>query len=504
MKIFNFLRNMIILSLILSGSCQGKNKTEKKQIRSAAVAGTFYPGKESILIHQMETFFKPFKEQKTIDDAAAVIVPHAGYVFSGSVAASAFAMINPEREYNHIFIIGPSHYVAMNGASINNEYEFYKTPLGKVKVDTDLCDKLINEYPFFSCRHDAHDREHCLEIQLPFIQYHFTHESSIVPIIIGTQSDEIIRKIAIALKPYFNSENLFVISSDFSHYPTYEGAEEADKRTGNAIEKGSPNEFIETLQKNMNSNISGLVTSACGQSAILTLLYLSSDVKNISIKHLMYRNSGDSEYGEKDRVVGYHSFLFTRNSLVTEKKTFSLTDNEKSELLKIARESIIRKLRGEMFPDSSLYNLTKAIKMSCGAFVTLNENGRLRGCIGRFVVHQPLYEVVREMAVAAAFEDPRFPDVQENELDNINIEISVLTPLRKINNIDDFSLGKQGIYIKQGMHSGTFLPQVAKETGWSKEEFLGHCSRDKAGLSWDGWKNAELYTYEAIVFSEPK
>ena len=492
------------MSLILSGLCQGKGKPENKQVRPAAVAGTFYPGEESTLINQLSTFFKPFSEQKTVDNAAAVIVPHAGYVFSGSVASSAFARINPEKKYEHIFLIGPSHYVAMNGASVNNEYGFYQTPLGNVKVDTELCAKLIKDYSFFSCRHDAHQREHCLEIQLPFIQYYFKHEASIVPIIIGTQSDYIIRKIANALKPYFNDKNLFVISSDFSHYPTYKGAEKADKKTGDAIETLSPEKFTESLKQNADAEIPGLVTSACGQSAILTFMYLSSSAKNITAHHIMYRNSGDSEYGEKDRVVGYHSFLFTRNKTATEKMTFYLSDNEKNELLKIARESILSKLENKKMPDSSKYNLTKTLKMICGAFVTLNKNGRLRGCIGCFVTHQPLYEIVREMAQSAAFQDPRFPDVEKNEMKSINIEISVLSPLKKINSIDEFSLGKQGIYIKQGIRSGTFLPQVAKETGWSKEEFLGHCSRDKAGLSWDGWKKAELFTYEAIVFSEPK
>ena len=504
MKTFKFLKNMILLSLILSGSCHGKGKPENKQIRPSAVAGTFYPGEEATLIHQLETFFKPFRKQKTVDNAAAVIVPHAGYVFSGSIAASAFAGINPERKYNHIFIIGPSHYVAMDGASVNNEFGYYQTPLGRVKVDTELCDKLIKDYPFFFCRHEAHNREHCLEIQLPFIQYHFKYETSIVPIIIGTQSAEVIRKIANALKPYFNSENLFVISSDFSHYPTYEGAEKSDKKTGDAIETLSPDNFIEALRQNSDAEISGLVTSACGQSAILTLLYLTSDAKNISVNHIMYRNSGDSEYGEKDRVVGYHSFLFTRNQSVKGNMTFSLSDNEKNELLKIARETILSKLKNKELPDSLSYNLTTTLRMPCGAFVTLNENGRLRGCIGRFIVHQPLYEIVREMALSAAFQDPRFPEVEEHEMKNINIEISVLSPLKKIKNVEEFSLGEQGIYIKKGMRSGTFLPQVAKETGWSKEEFLGHCSRDKAGLSWDGWKEAELFTYEAIVFSEPK
>jgi len=488
--------------LILSDSCQGKDEPENKETRPAAVAGTFYPKEEYALTKQLKDFFKPVREQKVLYNVAAVIVPHAGYVFSGGVAASAFAMINPKNKYDHIFLIGPSHYVTISGASINNEYNFYQTPLGRIKVDTELCTKLIKDYTFFSCCHDAHQKEHCLEIQLPTIQYHFAHETSIVPIIIGTQSVSIIRKIANALKPYFNEKNLFVISSDFSHYPTYDGAEKSDKKTGDAIETGSPNEFLQALLQNSNAGISGLVTSACGQSAILTLLYLSSDSKNISIKHIMYRNSGDSICGGKDSVVGYHSYIFTRNQSIPKKMTFSLSENEKHELLKIARESIISKLDNKEYPYNSSYILTETLSMPCGAFVTLNKDLKLRGCIGLFVVQEPLYKIVREMAVSSAFEDPRFPKVEESEMESIKIEISVLSPLKKIDNINKFILGKQGIYIKKGMQSGTYLPQVAKETGWTKEEILNHCSHDKAGLSWDGWKNAELYTYEAIVFSE--
>lgn len=490
--------------LILSGSCNGGGKPENKQIRPAAVAGSFYPREKATLTNQLKTFFKVFRKQKVLDDVAAIIVPHAGYVFSGEVAASAFATINPDKEYEHIFIIGPSHYIAMDGASLNNEYGFYNTPIGNVRVDTELCDELIKDYSCFSHHHEAHDREHCLEIQLPFIQYHLNHEAKIVPIVIGTQSEDRISEISDALKPYFNEKNLFIISSDFSHYPTYEGAKTSDARTESAIETGSPDNFLWAIKKNSYAGIPGLVTSACGESAILTLLYLCSHVKNISIKHLMYENSGDSIYGKKDSVVGYHSFLFTRNNSDLEKNKFSLSDNEKKVLLKIARDSIVFKLKNNVLPSSSSYNLTKTLEMPCGAFVSLNKKGKLRGCIGRFAVRQPLYEIVREMALAAAFEDPRFQMVKEDEIESINIEISVLSPLKRINSIDEFSLGKQGIYMKKGLLSGTFLPQVAKETGWTKEEFLGHCSRDKAGLSWDGWRYAELYTYEAIIFNDEK
>ena len=141
-----------------------------------------------------------------------------------------------------------------------------------------------------------------------------------------------------------------------------------------------------------------------------------------------------------------------------------------------------------------------ALNERCGAFVSLHQDGRLRGCIGHFGEDTRLADIVAEMARAAAFEDPRFPRLRPEELGYTDIEISVLTPMRRIHSIDEFQLHRHGIYIRKGRRAGTFLPQVADEVDWTKEEFLGHCSRDKAGLGWDGWRDAELYVYEAIVF----
>jgi AmmeMemoRadiSam system protein A len=181
---------------------------------------------------------------------------------------------------------------------------------------------------------------------------------------------------------------------------------------------------------------------------------------------------------------------------------FSLSGDDKKVLLKIARESIGYWLqyRGAMPIDSATFSVS--VKTSCGAFVTLHKKDRLRGCIGRFTANEPLYKIVQEMAISAAFNDYRFEPVEQHEMNEIEIEISVLTPLKRIHSIDEFELGKHGIYIKNGFNSGTFLPQVAHDTGWSKDEFLGHCARDKAGIGWYGWKDAELYTYEALVFAE--
>ena len=473
-----------------------------ESIRPMAASGLFYPDDKDSLVNMLSGYYQPFESSTIRDDVAAVIVPHAGYVFSGVVAASAFAQVHPDKKYDHIFLIGPSHHVYMDGASVNDQYEYCETPLGKMKVDTALCRQLIKDHPCFSCNPEAHSDEHCLEVQLPFLQYRLQMMAPVVPIVIGTQSVSVIRQVAESLKPYFNDNNLFVISSDFSHYPSYQDAQEIDECTCEALISGSPEKFLEAIHCNMAKHIPNLSTSACGQSAILTLLYMISKRTDIRINHMMYRNSGDSDYGDYLRVVGYHAFTFTRVHGIYADTTFALTCHEKETLLRIARKAIKNRLSHSSLPVCNETGLTSTLRMPCGAFVTLNDGGRLRGCIGRFGDNKPLYQVVEEMAQAAAFDDPRFYPLQSTELRSIHIEISVLSPLRKIGSPDEFVLGKQGIYISKDGRSGTFLPQVAEETNWNKEEFLGHCAHDKAGLSWNEWKEADLYTYEAFVFKE--
>ena len=171
-------------------------------------------------------------------------------------------------------------------------------------------------------------------------------------------------------------------------------------------------------------------------------------------------------------------------------------------MLKISREAIANYLDKGKTPKIEEDFIPASLKQRSGVFVTLRKKGELRGCIGRFVSDSPLYELLIEMSVASATQDSRFLPVSGKELNSVDIEISVLTPLHKITSISEIVPGKHGIYIKKGKSSGTFLPKVAIETGWNLEELLGHCARDKAGLGWDGWKDAELYTYEAIVFEE--
>ena len=498
---------LILTTIMMMNSCKGQTATPV--VRPATQAGRFYEGNPQLLSHEIDSLLARHANDQKFDSVAALIVPHAGYYFSGNVAASAYAQLNPKKPYKRIFLLGPSHHEWLNGASVNGEVDYYATPLGNVPVDREVARQLIEADSVFSYQPKAHDREHCLEVQLPFLQrlYSGDYKSPqtvppIVPIIISTNDFSKLKRMAEVLKPWLTDENLFVISSDFSHYPSYEDAQKVDALTGKAIESGDVEQLIATIEANERSGIRNLATSACGEFPIITLMLMLDS--QYQIKHIMYQNSGDIDNYDHSRVVGYHAFAILRG----EEKGFSLSDDDKRTLKQIAYESIKDSLDGKpnlkfrsALPLGSSKNVKSfMLKQKCGAFVSLHKQGRLRGCIGHFGEDTPLHEIVAEMARAAAFEDPRFMPVTRDELDDLDIEISVLTPMRRIQSLDEFQLHRHGIYIRKGYRSGTFLPQVADEANWTKEEFVGHCSQDKAGLGWDGWRDAELYVYEAIVF----
>jgi hypothetical protein len=350
---------------------------------------------------------------------------------------------------------------------------------------------------------DAHWFEHSLEVQVPFLQYFMKKDFKIVPVLIGSYTNEISEKLAKALRPYFNSDNLFVISTDFSHYPRYSDAKKADKNTADAIVSNSPEKFLKAIKANDEAGYSGLVTSCCGWTSVLTLLNITKNMA-VTYKDIQYMNSGDTEVGDTGRVVGYHAIAVSGKIISEVKKYigFTLTTADKKKLLEIARKTVEEYVKNKKIYTIDTAGFSDNLKKKCGAFVTLTKNSQLRGCIGQFSPDDPLYQVVQNMAISSSTNDYRFNPVSSSELSQISIEISVLTPLKKIKSVDEIELGKHGIYITKGGASGTFLPQVANETGWTKEDFLGHCAQDKAGIGWNGWKDADIYTYEAIVFSE--
>ena len=491
--------NIVVLVFL----CASAFSQETLQNRKPYAAGRFYTDNPDELKTQLQQFFSQAIRQRSEKNPLAIVVPHAGYVFSGGVAASAYNQIDPGSKFERIFIIGSSHTSSFPGASVycNGHFE---TPVGIVKVDLELAKKLVKENDLLINYPEAHQFEHSIEVQLPFLQRHLQTDFKIVPILIGSSTVETAKKLAAILKPYFNEKNLFVISSDFSHYPDYEDSRLADQTTANAIKTNKASNLIAALRDNENKEIPGLVTSLCGWSSVLTLLYMTEQLPDLKVDLIQYKNSGDSSYGDKQRVVGYWAISFSQPESDNQTTEFSLSAADKKNLLKLARETISDYIRKGTIPEVDPTKLSTALRTYCGAFVTLNKNQNLRGCIGHFEANLPLWKVVQQMAIAAATQDHRFNEVQTNEISQLKIEISVLTPLKKIKSADEFTLGKQGIYIKKGYSTGTFLPQVATQTGWSKEEFLGHCAHDKAGLGWEEWKTAELYTYEALVFGEEK
>ena len=470
---------------------------DTNRVRKPAVAGSFYPSSAKEILSMTQGWLHPVDAQVA---PQAVIVPHAGYVFSGEVAASAFNRIPKRHPYKRIFLLGPSHRVGFSGASVDTMYAYAETPLGRVAIDIETGKELLKTASF-TCRNDAHDREHCLEVQLPFLQMMYEEVPPIVPIVIGTQRLEILEDIADSLEPYFNEENLFVISSDFSHYPSYKDAQASDLYLANAIEQGGLEEFLNALRYIRKMDFIGQDTAACGACAIAVLLSMmdTQGRNQFDVDHVMYRNSGDSPYGDKDRVVGYNSIVITRNQKADE-HLFHFSDDEKRGMIAAARSAIYSALRMDYDGDITPVGILK--EKGYGVFVTLHLNGRLRGCIGRFTSSDSLYETIQDMARSAAFSDPRFPSLSRSEAPRIDIEVSVLSPLKRISSVDEFKLGRDGIYMIKGSRHGTFLPQVATETGWSTEEFLGHCAQDKAGIGYYGWKDAELYTYQTEIVNE--
>lgn len=274
-----------------------------KSTRNPVVAGSFYPANSEELKSDVLNYFE--NAIPRIKDATVVISPHAGYMFSGQVAANAINQLNPNKKYENIFVIGASHHVHLKGASIFGLGN-YRIPGATIKVNKELAKDLITKNIFFEYCRNAHNQEHSLEVQLPFLHFHLKKEFQIIPIVIGTSNIDVIKQIADALKPYFNEKNAFVISSDFSHYPRYEDANNIDKTTASAFIENKPEKFVKTINQNSTKKIENLATSACGWTAMLSLLYLTEN-ENFEYKIIDYKNSGDAKFGSKDRVVGYYA-----------------------------------------------------------------------------------------------------------------------------------------------------------------------------------------------------
>jgi MEMO1 family protein len=490
-----------------SGSTPGDDSS----VKQSEFAGQFYPADSVKLFNALTIFFKnavtPPKSKPK-----ALIVPHAGYIYSGQIAADAY---NAARnfKYDIIVILGTNHTTAgFDKVSIFNE-DAIRTPLGKAIFDKGITTQLLKEDPDVSYNAAVNKKEHSIEVQIPFIQYAFPG-ARIVPVIVASPDLDMCRRLGKTLASILRGKNaLIVASSDLSHYTDFKNAQMVDEKTLRTIAAMDQQKISVYMRDELYQSIPALVTCACGEGAILTAVTAAKELGAEDCSLISYANSGHTVIGELERVVGYGAAAFfneakTNNanydSLFSQNKATAFTldnisDNDKIQLLKIARETIRDYLLSGITP--LVRNLNPALRTNRGVFVTLKKNGELRGCIGRMSEEWPLYKVTGSMAIEAAFNDNRFSPLTIKELDQINIEISALTPFKQIAGADDITLGKDGVIIKKNGRQAVFLPQVATETGWDKIQFLDQLCR-KAGLNSGDWKDAALYTFQAEVFNE--
>jgi AmmeMemoRadiSam system protein B/AmmeMemoRadiSam system protein A len=478
----------------------------KKIVLRSSIAGTWYPADANALNKQIEGLFQK-AQVKPRSDVIALILPHAGYQYSGQTAAMAIKSIG--KEYKRIVIIGPSHRVPMEDILSVPRATHYQTPLGEIELDTEFISKLL-KYPMFQNVSDAQEYEHSVQIQVPLLQ-HIQKKFKLVPIVAGSCSQDAIIRAGSILKTLVDEGTLVVASSDFTHYgPNYayvpfrenipEQIKKLDMGAYEYIAKLDGKGFLEYRQK------SG--ATICGYVPIAILLSMLG--QGVKAELINYATSGEL-MGDFTNSVSYLGIVFCGAWQKTpanepQANRAELTDKDKKELLVLARKSILYALANRRVPEASELGVTVSDAMSVprAAFVTLKKNSQLRGCIGDVLPQRPLFKSVILNAINAGFNDRRFPPVTAAECNDIKIEISALTTPSPIPSLDKIRIGIDGVVLNKDGRSALFLPQVAPEQGWGVNEMLSNLSL-KAGLPVDGWKEgASFLVFQAVVFGEEK
>jgi AmmeMemoRadiSam system protein B/AmmeMemoRadiSam system protein A len=469
--------------IILLSFCLCVSSAWSQGTRKAVRAGQFYEKKAEILSQQIDRLLENAKTRPSPDgEILTLIAPHAGYVYSGQVAAHAYCLIKG-KDYKSVVIIAPSHFHGFKGCSIYPRGG-YETPLGIAEIDESLAAE-ISKASGFKHIPKAHQMEHSVEVQIPFIQKTLP-QAKIVPIVMGYPTKKTITRLADALIEVLPGKNaMIIVSTDMSHFFPKKKANEADSKTISLIQSLDTNSLIKKLEGGENI--------MCGGGPVVSSLLYAQKRGEAKVEILHYADS--SQLAGESQVVGYlAAAVYSKNPT----PNFSLSPEEKNELLRLARSAINQFIRERKIVDYSTENLNFLSKK--GAFVTLRKREFLRGCIGFIEPVLPLYQAVIQTSVYAACRDQRFPPVSEEELDDLEIEISVLSPLEKISDPSLIKVGKHGLVISKGNKKGLLLPQVPVENNWSRETFLKQACL-KAGLPPNTWRSdAEIYVFEAIIF----
>ena len=446
----------------------------------------------------------------------ALVAPHAGYRYSGPTAGFTYRAAQQAiaaRNVTRVVVLGPSHRVRVRGIALPAATHF-ETPLGKVPLDTELLAALA-AHPLFAVNPAAHAREHSVEIQVPFLQRIMAgREWRLVPLVVGQLDEADVRAAAAALREHITPNTLVVASSDFTHHGPNYGYEPFSGDLAPQIRELD----MGAWQRIAARDVSGMFAyerktgaTICGFLPIAVVVALLPEDTKATLLH--YDTSGRivSDFANS---VSYVAAAFNSpagapappGATGPAAAAHPLTSAEKQTLLRLARDTVEAWVRDgrKVDPTSGAYALSPRLREDSGAFVTLNKHGRLRGCIGDILPRRALYQVVRDRAIDAAAHDRRFRPVTPAELEDIEIEVSVLTPPAPVASWQDIVIGRDGVLLQKGRHGAVYLPQVAPEQGWDVPQTLNHLAR-KAGLPTNGWREGTTFqTFEAIVFEEPR
>lgn len=498
MKKIMYFALLVVCAILLARLFgHGSFADEKLAVRQPAVAGQFYPEQPVELRRMVEQFLAEATEPQLQGEVVALVAPHAGYIYSGKVAAYSYALLKG-RKFDRVVVIAPSHFESFPFNSVFSG-DAYVTPLGKVPVDKEFASQLAKMNPLIQLSSRGHaptqqQGEHALEVQLPFLQCTIG-DFKLVPIVMGDQTYEIERALGVALAKMVKGTNtLIVASSDLSHYHPYEEASTIDHKTLKAIEEW---DYL-----SMSQNFARRVWEACGGGPIVATMIAAERMGATQAKLLKYANTGDVT-GDHSRVVGYGAVALLRSEKHSaEAEPFSLSQKEKDSLIALAKKSVETAVRERKLYEPSSSDFP-TLQQERGVFVTLTEKGNLRGCIGLIAAEKPLYLAVRDAATSAALEDPRFAPVTVAELPALEYEISVLTPFRRVYEVKDVQVGRDGLLMIQGRYEGLLLPQVPGEFGWDRKTFLEETCV-KAGLPRQAWRDddTDIFAFSALVFNE--
>jgi AmmeMemoRadiSam system protein B/AmmeMemoRadiSam system protein A len=486
----------------MAPAAQAKGATVN--VWKSTLAGTWYQADPNALRAEVAGCFKK-AEAKPVADAIALILPHAGYQYSGPTAAWGLQSLG--RKYKRVIVIGPTHHLPMEDMFSVPRATHYETPLGRLPLDGEFTEKLL-AYPLFQDVPSAYQPEHSVQIEVPLLQ-HQLGDFKLVLIVAGQCSYDTIAKAGRILASLVDADTLVVASSDFIHYgPRYqyvpfrenipENLKKLDMGAFSFIQKRDAKGLLDYRDR------TGATICGCVPIAVL----LETLGKDARAELVRYTTSGALE-NDYSNSVSYVAAVFRGKWTATlppaaPSGAATLSPQEKKQLLNLARQAIRYALDHQRLPEPTDLGFTAsdAMQPPRAAFVTLKEHGQLRGCIGDIFPQRPLYKSVITNAIYAAFGDRRFPQLKQDEYDQIKVEISALTPPKPVASWRDIRIGIDGMVLQKNGSSAVFLPQVAPEQGWDLETTLQYLSQ-KAGLTADAWKEgASFLVFQAEVFGE--